>query len=110
MSRLQKILRPQIISESARMTKLCQFLQGHPKTAFCKKSAKGGPREIFQNRPKNSARLKGPHALAQMPLTSKLYALKFQRLEKILAQKRLQNCPNGQVMSIFSRSPKTRIF
>ena len=34
----------------------------------------------------------------------------MQRLKKILAQKQLQNCPNGQVMAIFARSPKKRIF
>ena len=89
-----------------------------------------------------------------MALSSNLYALKGQRLEKILGQKsgskssrmtrllqfwqghpkpafsekvqrgdqekffkngaksshRLQNCPNGQVRTIFARSLKTRIF
>ena len=35
-------------SKSARMVKLWQFLQGHPKPRIFCKSAKGGPREIFQ--------------------------------------------------------------
>ena len=34
-------------SKSSRMAKLWQFWQGHPKPAFSKKRAKGGPREIF---------------------------------------------------------------
>ena len=39
-------------SQSARMAKLWQFRQGHPKPAFSKKSATGGPREICQKSPK----------------------------------------------------------
>ena len=39
-------------SKSARMAKLWQFRQGHPKPAFSKKSATGGPREICQKSPK----------------------------------------------------------
>ena len=40
-------------SKSSRMAKLWQFWQGHPKPAFSKKRAKGGPREIFQKSLKN---------------------------------------------------------
>ena len=50
-------------SKNARMAKLWQFLQGHPKPAFSEKVQKGRPREIFQNRLKSSPRLKGPKAL-----------------------------------------------
>ena len=35
-------------SKRARMARLWQFRQGHPKPAFSKKRAKRGPREIFQ--------------------------------------------------------------
>ena len=38
-------------SKTARMAKLCQFSQGHPKPAFSEKSAKGGPRKIFKKSP-----------------------------------------------------------
>ena len=69
------------------MTKLWQFMQGHPKPAFSKKTAKWGQEKLFKNRPKNSPRLESPNALAQMPLTYNLYALKVRKLEKILAQK-----------------------
>ena len=48
--------------------------------------------------------------LAQMALSINYYALIVQRLEKVLAEKRLQKFPNGQVIEIFARSPKTRIF
>ena len=41
--------------KSARMAKLWEFLQGHSKPSFSKKSAKGGPREIFQKSPKKVA-------------------------------------------------------
>ena len=46
--RLEKILSANSGSKSARMAKLWQFLQRHPKAAFSKKSANGGPKEIFQ--------------------------------------------------------------
>ena len=45
-----------------------------------------------------------------MALSSNLYALKLQRLEKILAQTAAPKVPNGQVMAYFARSPKTRNF
>ena len=50
-------------SKSARMAKLWQFLQGHPKPAFSKKVQKGDQEKFFKNRPKRSPRLKGPKAL-----------------------------------------------
>ena len=39
-------------SKSARMVKLWQFLQGHPKPEFSAKVQRGEPREIFQKSPK----------------------------------------------------------
>ena len=62
---------------------------------FCKvtqnphflKKCKRGKREIFQKSPKKMPSLKRPKStLAQMGLSSKQYALKVQRLEKIQAQ------------------------
>ena len=93
------------------MSKLWQFLQGHPEPEFSKKSAKGGSREIFQIWPKNSARLKGPNALAQMALSSNLDELKVQRLQKILGQKSIsKSAQMTKLWQSFARSPKTRIF
>ena len=45
------------------MTKLWQFLQGHPKPAFSEKVQRGDQGKFFKNRPKSSPRLKGPKAL-----------------------------------------------
>ena len=50
-------------SKSARMARLWQFLQGHPKPAFSKKVQRGDQGKFFKNRPKSSPRLKGPKAL-----------------------------------------------
>ena len=59
-----------------------------PKTRIFWKSAKGGPRKIFQKSPKKWPSLQKPNStLAQMALSCSLYALIVQRLEKILAQK-----------------------
>ena len=86
------------------MAKLWQFLQGHPKPAFSKKSAKGGPTEIFQKSPKNMPSLKRPKStLAQMALSPNKYALKAQRLEKILAQKAAPNVPKWQSYGNFRK-------
>ena len=61
--RLEKILGQKSGSKSARMTKLWQFWQGHPKPAFCKKVQRGGQRKFFKNRLESRPRLKGPTAL-----------------------------------------------
>ena len=50
-------------SKSARMAKLWQFWQGHPKPAFSKKVQGGDQRKFSKNRLKSSPRLKGPKAL-----------------------------------------------
>ena len=50
-------------SKSARITKLWQFSQGHPKPAFSEKVQRGDQEKFFKNRPKSSPRLKGPKAL-----------------------------------------------
>ena len=85
--RLEKILEQKSGSKSFLMAKLLQFSQGHPKLAFSIKVQRRDQGKFFKNRPKSSPRLKGRNALAQMPLLSNQYALKVQRLEKILGQK-----------------------
>ena len=50
-------------SKSARMAKLWQFRQGHPKPAFSEKVQRGDDEKFFKDRPKNSPHLKGPTAL-----------------------------------------------
>ena len=100
--RLQKCPNGQVMAIIARS----------PKTRIFWKSAKGGAREIFQNSPKKEPSFERPKStLPEMALFSNLYALKLQRLKKLFeANKRLQKCPNGQVMAIKASSPKTRIF
>ena len=61
--RLEKILGQKSSSKSARMTKLWQFCQGHPKPALCKKVQRGDQKKFFKNRLESCPRLKGPTAL-----------------------------------------------
>ena len=102
---------PKALSKSARTAKLWQFLQGHPKPAFSVKVQRGGPRKSFKNRRKNSPRLKGPKAHWRKwhyPLICT--HLKCKHSRTFWRKQRLQKCQNGQVMAIFARSFKTRIF
>ena len=88
MQRLEKILARKAPSKSARMAKLWQFSQGHPKPAFSEKVQREDQGTSFKNRPNTSPRLIGPNALLHKwhyPLIS--MHLKEQRLETILGQK-----------------------
>ena len=58
MQRLEKILAQKAAPKSARMAKLLQFLQGHPKPAFSEKVQRGDEGKFLKNRPKSSPRLK----------------------------------------------------
>ena len=49
-------------SKSARIAKLWQFLQRHPKAAFSEKVQRGDQRKFFKNRQKRCPRWKGPKA------------------------------------------------
>ena len=97
--------------KSARMAKLVQFLEGHPKPEFSEKVQRGDKGKFLKNRLKTSPRLKGLKALwrkchyrlISMHLKSKDWT-RFGRKHG------LQNCPNGQVITIFASSLKTRIF
>ena len=74
----------------------------------CKGATQG---KFFKNRPKSSLPLKGPKALCRKwhyPRTSMLLRCKDWR--RFWRRRRLQKCPNGEVMAIFARSPKTRVF
>ena len=68
-----------------------------PKTRIFRKSAKGGPREIFQKSRKKQPSFERPkRTLAQMALSPNQYALKLQRLDRIVAQKTAQKVPEWQ--------------
>ena len=97
--------------KSARMAKLWEFLQGHPEPSFSEKVQRGDQGKFFKNRPKRCPRLKGPKALWRKclyPLNS--MRLKCKDWRRFRRKQRLQKCPNGQVTTIFARSPKSRIF
>ena len=75
-------------SKSFLMANLLQFLQGHPKPAFSEKVQRGDQGKFFKNCRKSNLLLKSLKAVAQMALSSNQNALKVQRLDKILQQKR----------------------
>ena len=93
------------------MAKLWQFSEGHPKPAFSEKVQWGHQKNFFKNLPKSSPCLKGLKALWHKwhypPISTHLTCKDWKRFWR---EKRLQKCPNGQVMDIFARSPKSRIF
>ena len=94
------------------MAKLWQFLGKSPKTRiFLKKKQSGDQEKLLKNRPRSTPRFKGPRALwrkRHYPLICiHLYCKDW---KKILAHKAALKVPNGQVMAIFPRSPKTRFF
>ena len=98
-------------SESARMAKLRQFSQGHPKPAFSEKVQMGDQGKFFKNCPNSSLRWKGPKALWRKwhyPLIS--MHLKCKDWRRFKRKQRLKKCPNGHVIAIFGRLPKTCIF
>ena len=97
-------------SKTARMAKLWQFSQGHPKPAFSKKGQRGDQGKFFKNRLKSSPRLKGPKALwrkRHYPLIS-MY-LNCKDSKRFRRKQRLQNCQSSEVMAIFAGSPKKSI-
>ena len=111
MQRLEKILVQKAALKSVRMAKLLQFLQGQAKPAFSEKVQRGDQAKFFKNRPKSNHRLKALKALWRKwhyPPISMRLKCKDQR--RFWCQRRLQKCPNNQVIIIFARSPKTRIF
>ena len=48
--------------KSARMAKLWEFLQGHPKPTFSEKVQRGDQGKFIKNLPKSRRRLRGPKA------------------------------------------------
>ena len=59
--RLEKILAQKAAPKSARMAKLLQFLQGHPKLAFSEKVQRADQGKFFKNCPTSGPRLKKTH-------------------------------------------------
>ena len=111
MQRLKKILAQKAALKLPEWPSYGNFRKVTQDPNFLKKGKGGTKRNFFKNRPKSSHRLKGPkepchkwhYPLISMQLNAKTG-------DDCGAKKRLQKCPNGQVMAIFERSPKTRIF
>ena len=98
-------------SQSARMAKLWEFLQGHSKPAFSERVQRGDQGKFSKNRSKSKPRLKRRKALLRKryyPLI--IILLKGKDWRRFWRKQHLQKCSNGQVMAIFASSPKTRIF
>ena len=78
---------------------------------FLKKCKGGDQDKFFKNRLTSSPRLKGPTALwRKLHHTLIKMQLKWKNWRRFWRKRRIQNCPNGQVMEILARSPKTFIF
>ena len=111
MQRLKTILAQKAAPKLPERPSYGNFWPLHPKPAFSEKVQRGDQGKFFKNRPKSSPRLKGPKALWRKwhyPLIS--MHLKCKDWRRFRRKQRLQKCPNGQVMEILARSPKTRIF
>ena len=78
---------------------------------FYEKEERGDQGKFYKNRQKSSPCLKGPKALwRKLNYTLIKMHLKCKDWRILWRKQRLQKCPNGQVMAIIARSPKTRIF
>ena len=89
----------------------CNFHKVTQNPHFLKKCKGGDQGKFFKNRLKGCPRWKGPKSLRRKchyPLIS--MRLKCKDWTRYRRTQRLQTWPNGQVMAIFGRSPKTRIF
>ena len=92
------------------MAKLSQFLEGHPKPAFSEKKQRGDQEKFFKNHPNSSPCLKCPKVLwRKLNYTLIKMLLKCKNWRRFWRKKH-QKFANGQVIGIFARSPKTRIF
>ena len=108
--RLEKILAKTAAPKMPEWPSYGNFRKVTQKPHFLKK-CKGGTKGNFSKFPKNSPHLKGPTALWpkwHYPLIS--MQLKCKDWRKLWRKKKLQKCPKGQVMAIFERSPKPRVF
>ena len=78
---------------------------------FSEKVERGDQGKFFKNRPKSSPCLKNPKVLwRKLNYTLIKINLKCKDWKIFWRKQRLQKCPNGQVMAIIARSPKTCIF
>ena len=111
MQRIKKILAQKAAPKVLEWRSYGNFGKVTQNPHFLKKERRGDQGKFFKNRQKSGPRLKGPKALWRKwhyPLFSMRLICKD--LKTFWRKQRLQKCRNGQVMAIFARSPKSRIF
>ena len=109
--RLEKILAQTAAPKVPEWPSYGNFRKITQNTHFLKKCKGGTKGNSFENRPKNIPRFKGPKARrlkCNCPLISMHLICKYWR--RFRRKQWVQKCLNGQVMTIFARSPKTHIF
>ena len=110
MQRLDKIYVQKAALKMPEWRSYCNFGKVTKNPCFLKK-CKGRTQENFKKKPKSKPRLKGPKALwRKLHYTLISIQLKWKDWRRFWCKRRIQNCPNGQVMANFARLPKSRIF
>ena len=109
--RLEKILAQKAASKVPEWQSYGKFRKVTLNPHFSEKEERGDQGKFFKNRHKSSPCLKGPKALWRK-LNYTLIKMHFKCKDyRIFWRKQpLQKCPNGHVMAIIARSPKTRVF
>ena len=109
--RLEKILAQKAAPKMPEWQSYCKSRKVTLNPHFSEKEERGHQGKFFKNRHKTSPCLKGPKALWRK-LNYTLIKMHFKCKDyRIFWRKQpLQKCPNGQVLAIIARSPKTRIF
>ena len=111
MQRLETILVQTSAPKVPEWLSYCTFRKVTPNPLFLKKCEGGTKGNVLKNRPKGCPRWKGLRALLRKwhyRLIS--MHLKCKDWNCFRRKQRLQRCSNGQVIAIFGKSPKTRIF
>ena len=104
LQKLEKILAETAAPKVPEWPKLWQYSQRHPKPAVPETVQRLDQGKFFQTRPKSIPPLKGPTELWRK------WHYPHITMHFLWFKRRLRKCQNGQVMAIFARSPKTRIF
>ena len=110
MQGLEKILAQTAALRMPQWPSYANFCKVTQNPHFLKKWKTGHQGKFVKNRPKSSPGLKGPKAVLRkwhyLLISIHLKCKDWRRFKR---KQRLKKWPNGQVMSIFGRSPKTRI-
>ena len=109
--RLEKILTQNVSPKVQEWQSYGKFRKVTLSPHFSEKVESGDQGKFLKNRKKKSPGLKNPKALwRKLNYTLIKINLKCKDWKIFWRKQRLQKCPNGQVMAIIARSPKSRIF